>query len=151
MSANWLKIGQLAQQTDTHIETIRYYEKQGLLPEPQRDQANFRMYQAVHVERLNFIRQCRLLDLSLEEIRQLLAVKDVPTTTCDAVNHVLDEHMQHVTKRITELQGLAEKLKHIRGQCQIAQEAESCGILQELSQPMSSEEKSELTRETHIK
>lgn len=146
-----MRIGLLAQQTDTHIETIRYYEKQGLLPEPQRDTANFRVYQAQHVERLNFIRQCRLLDLSLEEIRQLLEVKDTPAASCDAVNQVVDEHIHHVQQRIQELQGLAEKLQHIRGQCQTAQAAARCGILQELSQPVSAQDKAELSRETHLK
>ena len=67
-----MKIGELARATETVIETIRFYEREGLLPPPARSEGNFRIYETKHVERLQFIRYCRGLDMSLAEARVLL-------------------------------------------------------------------------------
>ena len=67
-----MKIGELAEATGTQIETIRYYEREGLLPEPGRSTGNYRIYDRVHADRLSFIRHCRALDMNLDEIRVLL-------------------------------------------------------------------------------
>ena len=67
-----MKIGELAAASDTVVETIRYYEREGLLPEPARTESNYRTYGDVHLARLQFIRYCRGLDMSLDEIRVLL-------------------------------------------------------------------------------
>lgn len=129
-----MKIGQLAKRAHTPVETIRYYEREALLPEPLRTAANYRHYQPQHLERLLFIRQCRALDLSLAEIRTLLEVKDSPTAVCDTANQVLDEHIQHVETRIHELQELAQQLRQLRKQCHSESAASDCGILQGISQ-----------------
>lgn len=71
-----IKIGELAKRTGCEVVTIRYYEKEGLLPEPARSDGNFRLYGAAHVERLRFIRHCRSLDMSLSEIRTLFVNAD---------------------------------------------------------------------------
>jgi len=71
-----MKIGELAQRTNTPVETIRYYEREGLLAEPVRSEANYRVYEDAHAQRLSFIRHCRGLDMTLEEIRVLLRFKD---------------------------------------------------------------------------
>lgn len=128
-----MRIGELAKKTTTQIETIRYYEKQGLLPEPPRSEGNFREYQNLHEERLNFIRQCRSLDMSLDEIRRLLVIKDSPSAECGDVNQLVEDHVQHVEQRIAELQALAQQLHALRDRCLSAKPAEHCGILQELS------------------
>ena len=73
-----MRIGELSRLSTTSIETIRYYEREGLLPSPARSPGNFRLYQPAHLERLQFIRHCRGLDMSLDEIRVLLRVKDAP-------------------------------------------------------------------------
>jgi len=67
-----MKIGELATATETAIETIRFYEREGLLKAAARSQGNFRLYEIAHHERLQFIRYCRSLDMSLDEIRVLL-------------------------------------------------------------------------------
>ena len=72
-----MKIGELAKLTDCQVETIRYYEREGLLPEPARSEGNYRLYTQAHVERLTFIRNCRSLDMTLEEIRSLLNLRDI--------------------------------------------------------------------------
>ncbi len=73
-----MKIGELAKLTDCQVETIRYYEKENLLPEPARSEGNYRLYTQAHVERLTFIRNCRSLDMTLEEIRSLLSLRAYP-------------------------------------------------------------------------
>ena len=73
-----MKIGILAEATGTPVETIRFYEREGLLPPPARAENNYRMYLPVHVERLAFVRQCRNLDMTLDEIRALLALRESP-------------------------------------------------------------------------
>ncbi|WP_212577605.1 MerR family transcriptional regulator, partial [Vibrio parahaemolyticus] len=72
------QIGELARLSDTPVDTVRYYEKAGLMPVPPRSDANYRRYDDTHVARLRFIRHCRALDLSLDEIRTLLRVRDDP-------------------------------------------------------------------------
>ena len=72
MKGSHLTIGELGRRTDTKVETIRYYEKEALLPEPTRSASNYRLYGARHVERLQFIRRCRALDMTLDEVRALL-------------------------------------------------------------------------------
>ncbi|MES2938836.1 MAG: Cd(II)/Pb(II)-responsive transcriptional regulator [Pseudomonadota bacterium] len=122
-----MKIGDLAKATGTQVETIRYYERAGLLAEPARTGANYRQYDASHVARLSFIRHCRSLDMTLDEIRALLRFKDDPAGNCEAVNELLDEHIGHVAERIRELKRLQAELKVLRAQCDAAGAA--CGIL----------------------
>ncbi len=128
-----MKIGELAKTTGTQVETVRYYEREGLLPTPQRTDGNYRIYGESHVERLSFIRHCRSLDMTLGEIRILLGFKDTPEDNCEQVNILLDEHIGHVAQRIQELRALERQLKNLRAQCQESQQAARCGILSELS------------------
>lgn len=129
-----LKIGELAERTHVQIETIRYYERQGLLHAPTRTDSNYRLYQDAHVERLRFIRQCRSLDMALDEIRTLLRFCDAPEQNCREVNALLDEHIGHVARRVTELKAMEKRLKELRRQCVKSQAAKDCGILNELAQ-----------------
>ena len=73
-----MKIGELSAASSTQVETIRYYEREGLLPAPARTQGNFRVYEAQHLARLQFIRYCRGLDMSLDEVRVLLRASEQP-------------------------------------------------------------------------
>jgi Cd(II)/Pb(II)-responsive transcriptional regulator len=130
-----LKIGELARRTQCQAETIRFYEREGLLPEPARTAGNYRVYGRAHVERLAFIRNCRALDMTLDEIRQLLRLRDLPRDNCHAAHALLDEHVAHVAQRISELQQLERQLRALRRQCQPAREDKECGILDELSHP----------------
>jgi Cd(II)/Pb(II)-responsive transcriptional regulator len=127
------KIGELSKQTDCPVETIRFYEQEGLLPAPARSQSNYRLYGDAHVERLQFIRHCRSLDMTLGEIRSLLRFRDAPEDNCGEVNMLLDQHIKHVARRIAELQVLQRHLEVLRGQCNSAREAKDCGILQTLA------------------
>ena len=120
------------------METIRHYEREGLLPPPPRTEGNYRLYRAADVERLGFIRQCRGLDMSLDEIRRLLALRDAPPAEgadCGEVNALLDEHIGHVAERLRELRQLDRELKALRAACSQPGAAADCGILQRLAQP----------------
>lgn len=128
-----MKIGELAAASDTAVETIRYYEREGLLPEPARTESNYRAYGDDHLARLQFIRYCRSLDMSLDEIRVLLRLKDAPREDCGDADQVLDAHIGHVRLRIRELRALEKELRLLRARCAEAGEARECGILDGLS------------------
>jgi len=127
-----MKIGELASRTGTQVETIRYYEREGLLPDAARTSGNYRVYGSDHVARLAFIRHCRALDMALDEIRLLLRFKDAPGENCGEVNGLLDEHIGHVRERIKELRILERQLQVLRASCGDPQAADQCGILREL-------------------
>ena len=129
-----MKIGELSTASSTPIETIRYYEREGLLPSPARTQGNFRVYEAPHLERLQFIRHCRGLDMSLDEVRVLLRVKDNPADDCGDVDALLDEHIGHVSTRIKELRSLEKQLKELRLRCGTSRTGDCCGILAGLTE-----------------
>lgn len=128
-----MRIGELAYRTAIPVETIRYYEKEGLLPEPARSDGNYRLYGSEHLKQLQFIRHCRNLDMSLDEVRVLLRLRHSPTEDCGDANALLDEHLGHVTRRIKELRGLERELKALRAQCASVSDSAHCGILTELT------------------
>lgn len=129
-----MKISELATLTNTQVETIRYYEREKLLAAPCRSDGNYRIYGDTHAERLSFIRHCRGLDMTLDEIRVLLRFKDAPTENCFEVNELLDEHIGHVAERIKELRQLEKQLKGLRESCLGVRESQHCGILNELTE-----------------
>lgn len=141
-----MKIGELAKVTKCTTETIRYYEKSGLLPTPERNESNYRLYNQTHEYRLNFIRNCRSLAMSHEEIRRLLTLMDKPPADCSDVNHLLDEHINHVDTRLQELIELKEQLNHLQQQCQNEDVIDHCGILQGLKTMEHSEK-----QQSHLK
>ena len=127
-----LTIGALADRMQCQTETIRFYEKEGLLPAPARSAGNYRLYGQQHLERLAFIRRCRSLDMTLDEIRVLLQLRDKPAANCVEVSSLLDEHIRHVADRIGDLRTLQQQLHDLRQLCASA-ESHGCGILQELA------------------
>lgn len=143
-----MRIGDLAKQTNTKVETIRFYEKEGLLPEAHRTENNYRDYQQEHLERLRFIRNCRAFDMSHEEIRELISLVDSHAENCGSVNHLLDRHIEHIENRISELTDLLSNIKLLRQQCQQQEGIDSCRIIHGLASfPLneSSEKKSHLS------
>jgi Cd(II)/Pb(II)-responsive transcriptional regulator len=127
-----MRIGELARLADCKVETVRYYEQQGLLPAPERSEGNYRMYGNLHLERLRFIRHCRSLGMTLDNIRMLLSFRDSPEEACGPVDALLDEHIGTVAARISELKILEAQLRALRGQCRSASSSRDCRILQEL-------------------
>jgi DNA-binding transcriptional MerR regulator len=135
-----MQIKTLARCIGVDAETIRYYEKQGLLPAPARRDNGYRDYDDTHVERLAFIRHCRALDLSLADVRQLLLVLDQSEASkindYDNVEHLLDAHLARVHARLLSLQALEQQLMVLRSRCHGghsgADGQRHCGILTQL-------------------
>lgn len=127
------KIGDLARQFGVPVETIRYYEREALLPPPTRTVANYRLYGEAHLEAMSFIRRCRSLDMTLAEIRQLLQIRNAPADSCAEVNAMLDEHIGHVAERIAELRRLKTQLETLRERCRGISAVKDCEILQGLA------------------
>ena len=145
-----MKIGDMAKAAQTQVETIRYYERAGLLAEAPRSDGNYRIYGPEHVERLAFIRHCRSLDMTLDEIRLLLRFKDAPGEDCTEVNSLLDEHIGHVATRIRELRQLEKQLKALREQCAGTNDAAHCGILTELASASAVPRPAAARRDEHV-
>ena len=148
-----MRIGDLAEATGTAVETIRFYEREGLLPPARRAQNNYRVYLPLHVERLAFIRQCRNLDMALDEVRALLALRDAPAGDCGEVNALLDAHIGHVAQRMRELRALERDLKLLRARCASPHPIADCGILRQLdgaaAQDSAAEPAASPTRHVH--
>jgi Cd(II)/Pb(II)-responsive transcriptional regulator len=128
-----MRIGDLAKRAGCKVETVRYYESEGLLPEPARSEGNYRLYGESHAERLTFIRNCRALNMTLSEIRALLGFRDGDGQDCGDVDALLDEHIDHVAERIAELQRLEAQLRALRQSCGERRSVEECAILQVLT------------------
>lgn len=128
-----MKIGELAVAARCSTETIRYYEKAGLMPPAARSDSNYRQYSAVHLERLRLIRNCRSLDMSHDEIRSLLSALDTALQDCAPVNRLLDEHIGHVDARIRELSQLRQQLVTLRERCGEGRAVGRCGIIEGLN------------------
>lgn len=128
-----MKIGDLARAAGCSTETIRYYEKAGLMPEARRNASNYREYGPAHLERLRLIRNCRSLDMTHDEIRSLLHSLDSAIQDCEPVNRLLDEHIDHVDARIIELQHLKRQLAELRERCAQGGTVQGCGIIEGLS------------------
>ena len=127
-----MKIGELAFLTGCSVQSIRYYEKEKLLPSTRRSEGNFRLYDLATVEQLRFIKQCRSLDLSLAEIRQLFELNLQPGRQCGVVNKMIDNHIEQVALRIKELQHLQKQLKSLQDSCSNGRTVKECGILQNI-------------------
>lgn len=117
-------IGALARATGTKVETVRWYEKVGLLPAPTRSTGNYRTYGEAHLGRLTFIRRARELGFSLDQIRALLGLVGQPDLPCEAVDVIAREHLAEVDRKIADLQALRRELNSLIGQC-------GCGTVSE--------------------
>lgn len=129
-----MRIGELAKRTSCDIETIRYYEKSGSMAEPARNSSGYREYETAHLERLQFIRHCRSLQLSLGEVRVLLDLQTNPASGCQDVDQLLDGHIAQVREQMAALRTLEQQLVKLRKQCQGPHSVEECGILQNLNE-----------------
>lgn len=112
-----LKIGELAKATGTKVETVRYYERIGLLPEAERTSGNYRSYAPAHLDQLNFIRHARRLGFDIADIRSLLDLADQPERDCAEVDRIASGHLQAVEDKIARLALLREELNRMIGQC----------------------------------
>ena len=127
-----MQIKALSAATGVDVETIRYYERQGLLPAPALQANGYRDYGPPQLERLAFIRHCRALDMPLADVRQLLAALDAPGPECGDINALIDQHLARVRARLASLRALEKQLRSLRSSCSGAPGERGCGILHEL-------------------
>jgi len=126
-----MQIKELARATGVDVETIRYYEKQGLLPKPARRDNGYRDYEAPHLQRLSFIRHCRALDMPLADVNRLLGFADKPDAHCGDVDLLVDDQLARVRARLQSMRALEKQLLQLRARCSGTHEGH-CGILDEL-------------------
>lgn len=112
-----MKISDAAAASGCHLETIRYYERVGLMPQPARTASGYRAYSLAEVERLRFISRGRELGFSLEEIRSLLRLDDDPKMLCGEVDVIARTHLADIHQRIDELHRMAAELEQVIAQC----------------------------------
>ena len=111
------KIGEAATRSGVSAANIRFYEKDQLLSPQGRSDNSYRMYSDSDIHRLRFIRACRALDMSLDEVRTLLRLDLNSKTDCATARGALDAHLAHVSERLNELKALEKDLKALRGRC----------------------------------
>jgi MerR family mercuric resistance operon transcriptional regulator len=132
--ANEFTIGELSKRTGVNIETIRYYEKSSVMPNPPRTAAGYRVYNEDHLNRLTFIRRCRQLGFAMVEIQELLSLVDARGYTCGEVQAMTLEHAEMVKQKIRDLQRLEKTLRSISSQC-TGKKVPECPIIDALLDP----------------
>jgi DNA-binding transcriptional MerR regulator len=112
-----MKTSELAKAVGVKVETVLFYEKAGLLPQPSRTGSNYRDYAPSHVARLSFIRRARDLGFGLQSVRELLTLADDKEQPCEAIDAIASEKLREVKRKIADLRSLQAELSHIAGQC----------------------------------
>lgn len=129
-----MTIGALGEATGVAVETIRYYERIGLLPKPARTAAGYRVYEREHVRHLNFIRRGRELGLSLDAVRELLSLASDRLRSCARVDRLVHEHIHDLDHKIAGLQQLRGALQRLADSCRGGGRIADCRILEALQE-----------------
>ncbi|GAB4365953.1 MAG: Cu(I)-responsive transcriptional regulator [Kiloniellaceae bacterium] len=132
ISGNRMRRAELAQRTGCNLETVRYYEKIGIIPEPPRTKAGHRVYDETHVARLRFILRGRELGFSIDELRGLLQLVDRGTQTCAQVKALTEQHLADVRAKIADLKRIEKVLAATAAQCS-GEQVPECPVLEALA------------------
>ena len=130
-----LTIAKLAQASGVHMETVRYYERVGLMPKPSRTASNYRSYEPEHVERLSFIRRAREIGFSIGEIKELLVLAEPGKASCTEVQTLTAAHLGKVRAKIADLSKLEAILAGALERC-LEEPAPVCPVLGMLASPL---------------
>jgi len=125
-------IGEMSRRTGVKVPTIRYYEQEGLLPEPDRSEGNQRRYNRSHLDRLMFIRHARDLGMSTKAVRELVQLSSNPEKSCSVANQIASSHLADVRDRIARLRSLETELERIAKSCRGGTIGE-CSVIAALS------------------
>jgi MerR family mercuric resistance operon transcriptional regulator len=131
---DFISIGILSKRSGVNVETIRYYERIGLLPAPPRSASGYRVYSAAHADRLQFVRRARDLGLSLDEVRHLLNLADQKSSSCSKVHDIASHHLADIRARIADLKRMERVLSRLVKACAKG-ELPSCPMLEALTHP----------------
>ncbi|WP_063750518.1 Cd(II)/Pb(II)-responsive transcriptional regulator [Paraburkholderia bannensis] len=134
-----MRIGELARHAHCDVETVRFYEREGLLDEPARETNGYRSYTAAHAAQLNFIRHCRSLGIGLSDIRMLRRYQADPDQPCDEVNELIDCQIARIHEQIETMRVLEQQLRTLRDSCNARHSSAECGIMKNLEQPVDEE------------
>ena len=137
-----LTIGKLAKEANVHVETVRYYERRGLIPRPRRTVANYRLYSRENLRQVKFIKQAQGLGFSLNEIKKLLALRATPRARCADVRVYASQKIQDIDAKIHSLASMRRALQNLLDECSGRGQATECPILESLEseQPMISKQ-----------
>jgi Cd(II)/Pb(II)-responsive transcriptional regulator len=127
-----MRIGELASKAGVDVQTVRYYERERLLEAPARTGSGYRAYGPQHLERLNFVRHCRSLDMPLAEIKRLIDLSSDQAVSCEQVDQLVRSHLDRVRAKRLALENLEQQLAALSAQCASGHRVADCGILEEL-------------------
>ena len=127
-----LKIGQLAQRAQVNVDTVRYYERRGLIAEPARRKSGYRQYTSADVDRIRFIKRAQDLGFTLNEILDLLELRVDPDTTCDEVKQQAEAKITDIAAKIQTLQQMKRVLSRLVASCDARAPTSECPILEAL-------------------
>lgn len=127
-----LKVGEVAKQAGVNLQTVRYYERRGLLPRPPRTGSNYRAYPEDAVRRVQFIKRAQELGFTLQEINELLSLRAAPQTRCADVRRRAQTKLRDIDDRVRTLQGMRKALTKLIGECSGKGPVTQCPILEAL-------------------
>ena len=128
-----LTIGQLAKRAGVGVETIRFYEREGLLDEPERLPSGYRQYDAAAVERVMFLRRAQRLGFTLKDAKDLLGLKEDPTADRSDVREKASKKVADIEQKIKDLEGMKEDLTRLIAECEGHGPASHCPIIEAIS------------------
>ena len=135
-----MRIGELAQRSDCDVETVRFYEREGLLDLPAREANGYRRYTETHLVELKFIRHCRSLGMGLPDVRVLRSLQANPELACDEINQLIDGQIERIHHQVDSLRLLERQLHTLRDTCHANQKASQCGIMRTLARAAEGED-----------
>ena len=124
-----MKIGELAEKVGFTIEAVRFYEKENLLPPVPRSYSNYRQYSDEHLQRLLFIKHCRTLNISLDDIRILIGVSEGGDRQADKAHELVHKYLRDIEEKISFLNRLKRELQELEAMCKGHCENQECGIM----------------------
>lgn len=127
-----MTIGELSERAGVNIETVRYYERRGLLPEPPRSGSGYRQYKPEAVARIQFIKRAQALGFSLTEITELLSLRVSPSSNCEEVLRKAEAKCQEIDRKIIALDEIRRSLDRLISACEARETTEECPILARL-------------------
>jgi MerR family mercuric resistance operon transcriptional regulator len=127
-----MSIGEVANRSDVNVQTVRYYERRGLLPAPPRSPSGYRQYSPDNVARIRFIKRAQALGFSLDDISELLALRVDPSTNCEEVQQHAEVKLRDIDERIEALRRMRQSLESLAGACRDRRATSECPILEAL-------------------
>lgn len=127
-------IGELAKKSQVSVDSIRFYEKRGVLKAPKRADNNYRYYDDQALDQLIFIRHCRELGMSLKEIEALQQLLEHPEQQCTLVDQAIEVHLGHINQKIKQFERFKTELQQLRQRCQSSTTIDDCKIVQTLKE-----------------